>query len=321
MAEFVDPAQRLFDILDRAEPRMRDEFLALVAALSESFTIAEIASLIEAGRLGDLILEVDRAARALASVYTANWAASASSAARFLSDKLSVVIRFDAVNDRAVRAAQANQVRLVRGLTTEARDVVRQALITGQVRGMNPIGTARLIRDSLGLTPAQLGYVDSYRRALESGSRAALDRALRDRRFDRTVASAARRGAPLSSDQVDRMVERYRERWIKHRAEVVGRTEALRATHQGNQEMYRQALDEGVIDPLSLERRWTPARDARVRDSHQAMRGQVRDLDEPFTSGLGNSLLYPGDPSAPAEDVVQCRCALATRVRSVALAA
>jgi hypothetical protein len=30
-------------------------------------------------------------------------------------------------------------------------------------------------------------------------------------------------------------------------------------------------------------------------------------MDEPFTVG-GASLMYPGDPAGPAEEVINCRC-------------
>lgn len=317
MAEFYDPASRLVALLDKAEPEIRDEFLLIFSLLRDSFTLAEIARLVESGQLGNLINEVQRHARALASVYNDNWRAAAESAGSFLDGKLSVVVRFDPLNERAVAAMRANYLRLVTGLLEDQREALRAALLLGQTQGMNPIATARLIRDSLGLTPYQLRVVANYRRALETGSANALDRALRDARFDRTVARSIRNGGSLTPDQIDKMVDRYRERWIKYRAEVIGRTEALRATHQGNHAMYQQAIDEGLVDPFGLERKWTPARDPRVRDSHQRMRGQVRGFNEPFESGLGNRLLYPGDPSAPPEDTVQCRCALAVRVTAL----
>lgn len=321
MAVIYDPATRLLAVIDGAEPELRAEFLDFVAILVESFTLAEIAAMVESGSFGPLLLGVERHARALASVYNDNWRAAGDAAAEFLDGHLSVVVNFDMINERAVRAMRENQLRLVQGLVQGQRDTLRTALLDGQLRGANPIETARVIRDSLGLTPYQMRVIENYRRALETGSSNALDRALRDHRFDRTVEAALRGERSLTPERIDRMVERYRERWVKYRAEVVGRTEALRATHQGNQAMYQQAVDEGLLDPFSLERKWVPARDARVRDSHQIMRGQIRDLNQPFESGLGNLLRYPGDPNAPPEDTVQCRCALATRVRALSVAA
>jgi hypothetical protein len=111
------------------------------------------------------------------------------------------------------------------------------------------------------------------------------------------------------------MVDRYRERYIKHRSEVIARTEALRAVHQGVDEMFEQAFEAGTLDPNELDREWDDSVDARVRHSHSFMNGQRRSVKEPFLSGNGNLIMYPGDPSAPASDSIQCRCAVVTNFK------
>ena len=110
------------------------------------------------------------------------------------------------------------------------------------------------------------------------------------------------------------MVGRYRERYLRFRAETIARTEALRAVHQSSEEAYRQAVDQGQLDPGALVRTWITAADERVRGSHRAMMGQQRGFDETFTSGVGNRLRFPGDPNAPASETVRCRCVLTTRL-------
>ena len=52
---------------------------------------------------------------------------------------------------------------------------------------------------------------------------------------------------------------------------------------------------------------WLSQRDGNVRESHSDADGQVRNLTEPFDIG-GYSLSFPGDPSGPAVEVVNCRC-------------
>jgi hypothetical protein len=54
-----------------------------------------------------------------------------------------------------------------------------------------------------------------------------------------------------------------------------------------------------------------------VRGSHRAMHGQTRGVDEPFESGAGFSLMYPGDVNAPPEETIQCRCTVGTRMTSL----
>ena len=183
---------------------------------------------------------------------------------------------------------------------------------------MNPREQARLFRNTIGLTESQEQAVRNFRRLLSAGrdgtpSTQALNRALSDGRFDRTVRRAIRQGDILSSAQVERMVDRYRERYVKYRAEVVARTEALRSVHEGTEEMYRQAIELGQFREDQLQRTWVTAGDERVRGSHRALNGEVRGLDGVWEA-QGGTLRYPGDPNAPASESISCRCVLSTRV-------
>ena len=178
----------------------------------------------------------------------------------------------------------------------------------GIERGLNPRDQARQFRESVGLTGRQENAVQNYRRALESaaeGDSAALSRQLRDRRFDRTVQRAARTGKPLTTSQINRMTSRYRQRYIKYRAEVIARTEALRSVHAGTEELYRQAIDAGHVQEQELQRTWISAADERTRVSHQNLNGMIRGINETFP-GLAGELKYPGDPDAPASETIQC---------------
>lgn len=55
---------------------------------------------------------------------------------------------------------------------------------------------------------------------------------------------------------------------------------------------------------------WNTMEDDRVRDSHDETEGQVRPFGEPFETGDGNLLMFPGDPDGPPEDTENCRCFL-----------
>lgn len=257
-------------------------------------------------------------AQLIASATTATFIAGGEQAADFINEGVPrVVVRFDVTNDFAVRQMRQNDLRLVREFTNEQAQAASQALNRSVNEGRNPREAARIFRGSIGLTSRQELAVANYRRALETGDRDALRRALRDRRFDRTVLRSIETGRPLSAEQVDRFTERYRQRWIRFRSETIARTEALRAANGGSFRMYQQAVQEGVIDPLAIRRRWIPTRDNRLRDSHAAVPRLNPDgvgYDQPFVTGNGNFLLHPGDPNAPASDTVNCRCAVTVRL-------
>jgi hypothetical protein len=93
-----------------------------------------------------------------------------------------------------------------------------------------------------------------------------------------------------------------------HRAAVIARTETHAAATFGSVESVRQAEQELGVRML---KEWLPTLDDRTREDHAAMAdyGPIP-LDEKFEVG-GSLMDRPGDPSAPPEQTINCRCALA----------
>ena len=85
-------------------------------------------------------------------------------------------------------------------------------------------------------------------------------------------------------------------------ADAIARTETHGAANYGSNEA---AAETG----LPLRREWLAAKDERTRESHAAADGQIVGMDDPFAVGE-SFLMYPGDPNAPPEEVVNCRCVL-----------
>ena len=225
-----------------------------------------------------------------------------------------VAIGFDPGDRRAADLMRRSQLTFVREFGQEQRRATTLALGEALASGEGLRSAARAFRDSIGLTEHQERVVRNYRRLLESRSAQALDRDLRDRRFDPTIRGAIERDEPMTTKQIDRMTERYRERYLMLRAETIARTEGLRVTGIARKEAFRQVVEDTGIDRSQIRRVWNATQDARTRDSHAAMDGQEVGLDEPFTSGAGHRLMFPGDPQAPPEEVIQCRCVVTNRV-------
>lgn len=66
-------------------------------------------------------------------------------------------------------------------------------------------------------------------------------------------------------------------------------------------------------DGLRRSKVWDSRRDMLVRAAHAATDGQRRPLLSPF-SVAGFPMMYPADPSAPADLVVNCRCGMRIEV-------
>lgn len=196
-------------------------------------------------------------------------------------------------------------------LTTEIHDEARQVVITiimaGLTDGDAPIEIARTVSEQIGLNAKQRVAVQNYRAALESRSKMALQRALRDPQYDRLVQEIID-GAPIDPAMIDKMVQAYAERTIAHRADTIARTEAVRASNQGLHEAYLQAVRSGVFPEASVRRFWQTALDEGVCPICEAIPDKNETgvaVDDPFDTDIG-----PVD-NPPVH--VSCRCSVRVR--------
>jgi len=316
----IDPEDRIARLIAQGETTIAAQFAAALAVVRNSVDLDDLAMLIAQARFEEAFAIVGRAAAQLGSAWTDTYVLGARSTAGFLNTEVAdVVVSFDQTNTRAVRAMQQNQLRLIREFTEQQRRATNQALQRGMTAGINPRDQARLFRDSIGLTAKQEEWVANYRRNLNQLDRRALNRALRDRRMDGIIQRAIENGQPLPEAKIDKLVEKYRERMLKYRSEVIARTESLRSTHAGVREMYDQAIESGDLDPRQIMHIWNTAGDERVRNfpksqtSHVTMHNQERMHGVPFTSGAGNMAFDPGTFGVAVDDI-QCRCVRSTRI-------
>lgn len=310
-----DELSRITRLLNAAEPRVLRTFLESVDAVANLESLELVAARLEVGDLAGALEATASIPESLAITLEAAFTSAGLSAAEVLRSQTGSLFQFNTISQRAVSALQESRLRLVAEFTSQQLAATETILTQAIAQGLAPIEQARLIRGSIGLTNRQAQSVENFRRLLEDGSSQALQRKLRDRRFDASIRRAISGERPLTTAQIDRQVERYRERMIDFRARTIARTETLRAINEGDEELWNQAVEAGEIDPADIENVWHTAADERVRSSHRFMNGQRRGFQEPFRSGNGNALRFPGDPRAPRSDVVNCRCVVARGLR------
>jgi len=220
---------------------------------------------------------------------------------------------------------------LITEIIADQREAVRAVITDGMEQGENPRQTAlgivgRLNRATgrreggiLGLTARQAGYVRSAKAELRDPARLAryLDRKLRDKRFDRTIAKAMREGRGLSDADAQRIADRYSDKLLKYRGDMIAQTETLSALHHAQYEAMQQLIDTGAVRADQVTKTWSTAGDARVRDSHMAMDGQKHRFDAPFVTPSGALMRFPQDVALGAgpDEVIGCRCYMAIRVK------
>ncbi|HWV44127.1 phage minor head protein [Pseudorhodoplanes sp.] len=321
-------ANRWDQLIDQWDATLRKAFLDSVYRLRDQAQLDAISRALERGDVNGALRAVglDPASfRAWDKTFEAAFEAGGTatvSALPVLRDAAGyrLVVQFNIRNPQAEAWLRNHSSTLVREILDDQRDMIRTHLANGMARGVNPrtsaldlvgrIGaTGRREGGVIGLTSSQAEWVRRYEAELASDAPgAALARELRDRRFDAAVRRAADAGEPVPASIRAKMVTAYRNRALRFRAEALARTEAMAALHTAQDEAINQAVSAGAIDQTAVTFAWRTARDKRVRDSHKAMEGQTRPMGVPFRSGSGAMLRYPGDPSAPASERINCRC-------------
>jgi hypothetical protein len=313
--------ERVLRQVDNMSDDIRRAFLETVDRASRRVDVAEIADMIRVGRIGEAINVVQGALSGgsvsplTAAITAAAVGAGEAAAAAMPEAPVGIAFTFAMTNPKTVSALRAYEFKLVRELSQQTRENLATVVRAGVSAGRNPLQVAQDIRDYVGLTARQSQAVANYRRMLEEGDGDALKRLLRDRTFDADVNQALVDREPLPQRVIDKLVERYRRRYLKYRSETIARTEAMRAVSFGNQAAWQQAVEDGQFAEDEVRRFWKYTHDKKTRDAHRLIPEMNPDgvgLDEPFDTILG-PLMYPGDEDADPANTINCRCAVFTR--------
>lgn len=95
----------------------------------------------------------------------------------------------------------------------------------------------------------------------------------------------------------------------RSRALINARTAVNSAQNAGRYNSQKRAAEMGI----EFEREWRATFDKRTRPSHRHADGQRVGVNEPFIVE-GYKMMYPGDMSAPAHLVYNCRCTVVSRL-------
>lgn len=322
-------AKRIDKLIDYWEPRVKSAFRQAVYQMRSDAQLSQIIRMLEQGNVEGAIRAVGLDPvqfryfdQVVTQAYEAGGQATTISLVpQYSSDGFKTIFRFNIRNPRAENYLANWAASKVTGILADQEMMIREALVNGLEKGVGPramaldlVGrvnplTGRREGGLIGLTSSQSQWVANYREDLESENPAqALSRSLRDRRFDGLVRRAIKEDRPLTAGEVDSMVDSYENRALLFRAQAIARTETIQALHAAQQEAMQQAIDTGALEPNQIGFIWRTAHDDRVRDLHLPMDGQRALLGEYFVDADGNELEYPGDPNAPIETVINCRC-------------
>ena len=308
----MDPIEQL---AAKMEPALRQAFLKAVRTAVDQISINDLKDAIETGDYSVLqLIDVENRftailqgqgvaadAASFREVLRTVYAAAAKQAAKELPARISTPLSFDLLNPQSVSFLQHYEMKLIREISSTTREGIERVVMRAFIEGGHPLTQAREIKQTIGLTARQEQAVANYRKALESGAdselKSALSRALRDGRFDRTITRSLRTGSKLKQDQIDAMVQRYRERYLQYRARMIARTETLRASNIGQQMLWKQGVAQGHISSHA-KRQWVASGDKATCPLCRSLNGKVVGIDEEFAPGIMN----------PPDTHPDCRC-------------
>jgi len=88
------------------------------------------------------------------------------------------------------------------------------------------------------------------------------------------------------------------------------KTKAERMAHNTATSEYGNFIMTALTDdPILDSKRWVAHHYKKVRPTHLAADGQTVPVGQPFHVG-GAALMYPGDPSGPASEIINCNCSM-----------
>lgn len=344
MLKSLSPRDRIEQLISVYQPRMNVAFMDAVDEIKSDVILVQVAEALEKGNVDAALraMNIDEVVfqsldNAIRDAY-AGGGAAATHGMPELSDAQGtrVVVRFDMRNIFAENWLRTHSGTLIKDIVDDQRESVRKVLGDGLREGNNPTQTAldivgrfdratqRRTGGIIGLSRAQVDAVMNARSELMSGDPKLMSNYLtrnrRDARFDRTVMRAIAEGKPLTKEVATRLSSAYADRLLKLRGEMIARTETMAALGQSNIDAFRGAVRKGAVPVDVITKTWHATPDEHTRHSHRAMNGQTVGLEEKFKSPSGAMLEYPGDPKAPAREIVACRCWMQIKINHVEVA-
>ncbi|GIW89990.1 MAG: hypothetical protein KatS3mg109_0422 [Pirellulaceae bacterium] len=278
-------------IADRLAPRFRRAWLRAVQRTQGMIDLDALEAALRSGSptaVARLVPELEPLLRetGFLALLRAAISEAGKEAARELSEALGVSISFSELNPHSVEFIQRWTGELITAITEQQREAVREIIERSFKEAIPPREAAKLIRGVLGLHSRQVQAVANFRARL------------------------IEQGVDLMS--VERRTLAYANAQLRKRALTIARTETLRAANAGQQLLWKQAAQQGVLRPGKTRRVWIVTPDDRLDQTvcepipHMEENQDVG-LDEPFTTGTGERVMNP--PAHP-----NCRCAVALKL-------
>lgn len=306
----MSPASRdlwreLHRIADSLKPRARRAFLKALgdiragvdpAALQRALAAQDVQQVMRAVRAAGFEDEY----RQLQAVLRTSVSEGADATLAHLKPVLGMTLSFDLKNPRAQAWLRQHGGALVREVSDETRLAIRNLTVRMFTDGIPPEKAARMLRGSIGLTARQEAAVANYRAQLLRYSQG--DNVTREAIRSRFTLSP-RIPAKLSEARAEALTQKYRDRFVNYRANVIATHEPLQGAEAGKVMIWDEMADAGAFDKATAKRGWIVTPDDRLCPICAPMVGQVVGYDEPFRSPTNGATARHG-----GQLHILCRC-------------
>jgi hypothetical protein len=232
----------LHEIADKASPQIANQIIDAFTSIQSKAKMNQLSSAIDAQDLNGIlaalgISSMDKEMQPMINALRSVFVDAAEESMKFLPKAVQQGLRFDMLNPRSVDFLRTRSSLLITNISDNTRKGVQKILAEGLEQGLTPSAIASQIRDKVGLLPRQVSAVENYRRLLISEGR--------------------------DPAQIKRMVDKYKARQLRYRANMIARTETIAASNMGQEEIWQQAMDEGLLKP-NAKKKWVVTPDDRL---------------------------------------------------------
>lgn len=188
--------------------------------------------------------------------------------------KIRVLGAFDVTNPLVTDWIRSHAAEIVTQISEESRQAIRDLVQRSYDKSIPAQTLARMIRQSIGLTSRDALAV-TRRRAL-------------------LIAEGKK------PELVERLTERYAAQLLRRRAEMIAKTELIKAETEGQLALWRQQAEAGFINGNLAGVSWIVTPDDRLCQRCSPLEGEIVGLGQLFEGGVTGPPLHPS-----------CRCTVA----------
>jgi SPP1 gp7 family putative phage head morphogenesis protein len=198
-----------------------------------------------------------------------------------------ISFRFDRTNPSAVAWVERHAAELVTEVTDQTRIAIRKVITRAFVEGIPPRQSAELLRKVVGLHSRDEDAVANLReRILESPGGKVF--------AGKTAIRVPENGMPKA--RLRQILNTYSDRLLNRRALLIARTETIRGSNEGQNQLWKQAVNAGQL-PRNTNRVWITTEDERVCPTCSQLDGKTAKINGSFEGK------FDGPPAHPT-----CRC-------------